>query len=372
MSAILAVDDNSSNLELLDQIFGARQHCVRVATSGQRALDSARIAPPDLILLDITMPEMDGYETCQRFKADPILANIPIIFISALDDPLDKVKAFSVGGADYITKPFQAEEVLARADHQLRITALERELRIQNQQLEASLSQLKLLNEEKSRFLGIVAHDLRNPLHSILLLVEINKEEPDLQMIRSREERICQEVWGLNKLVDRFLNLEALESGQVKPELEEIDVIAVLESARDRFKDVASKKKIVIDCDFQDTHPMVWADAAFVREVFDNLVSNAVKFSLHGKSVVLRVMSLEKDVVISVEDHGPGLTVLDRENLFKRYVKLSAKPTGGEKSTGLGLSIVKSMVEAMGGRIWVDGELGQGAAFRVSLPLVLG
>jgi len=362
MSEILIVDDNPSNLDLLGRMLREHSHHVRAVTSGRRALETAQISPPDLILLDISMPEMDGYETCRRFKADPGLAVIPVIFISALDDVLDKLKAFSVGGEDYITKPFQAEEAMARVDHQLRILTLQRELREQNEKL-------KFLNEQKNQFLGIVAHDLRNPLSGIVLTAQMIDGEEDLERIWKDAQRIYKEGMDMNLLIGRFLDVVAIESGRVRPEPESLEPSTLLKERAYRHEASARAKGLCLELVLPESEPQVWADPKFVAEILDNLLSNAVKFSPAGKAITLRLEGTQHEVVLSVEDQGPGLTEEDRKRLFGRFAVLSAKPTGGEKSTGLGLSIVKHMVDAMSGRIWVESEPEKGAAFRVALPL---
>ena len=361
MSEILIVDDIPSNLELLGRILREHSHHVRAVTSGRRALESAQLSPPDLILLDITMPEMDGFEACRRFKADAVLAAIPIIFISALDDVADKLKAFSVGGEDYITKPFQAEEVMARVDHQLQILALQRELMDQNQKL-------LIINEQKNQFLGIVAHDLRNPLSGIVLAAQMIEGEDNLERIRKDARNISREGMDMSLLIGRFLDVVAIESGKVLPEFETLDPVKILKHVSARHEATAKAKELQMEMVFPDSGLNVWADLKFFKEVLDNLISNAVKYSPRGKTITLRLEVAKDEVIFSVEDQGPGLTEEDRKRLFGRFAVLSARPTGGEKSTGLGLSIVKHMVDAMSGRIWVDSEPEKGAAFRVALP----
>jgi two-component system, sensor histidine kinase and response regulator len=362
MSELLIVDDNPSNLDLLSRILREHSHHVRAVTSGRRALESAQLSPPDLVLLDITMPEMDGFETCQRFKSNPALAAIPIIFISALDDVMDKLKAFSVGGEDYITKPFHTEEVIARVDHQLRILTLQRELKDRNQALQ-------IMNEQKNQFLGIVAHDLRNPLSGIVLAAQMIDGEKNLERIWKDARRIHKEGMDMSTLIGRFLDVVAIESGKVLPEFESLDPVGLMKHVATRHEAAAHTKGLRLELVCPGSELAVWGDPKFFKEVVDNLISNAVKYSPQGKAITLRVEAAKNEVILSVEDQGPGLTEEDRKRLFGRFAVLSAKPTGGEKSTGLGLSIVKHMVDAMCGRIWVDSEPDKGAAFRVSLPM---
>ena len=361
MSEIMIVDDNPSNLELLGQILRERSHYVRSVTSGRRALESARLLPPDLVLLDITMPEMDGFETCRRFKDDPLLAAIPIIFISALDDVDDKINAFSVGGEDYITKPFHAEEALARVSHQLKILALQRELQDRNQKLQ-------IMNEQKNQFLGIVTHDLRSPLAGIVMKAQLMDGEQDLERLWRGAQRIYAEGMDMSLLITRFLDVVAIESGKVLPEFEAVDCVAILKHVAARHESSAKAKNLEVELVHPDAGVNLRADMKFLKEIIDNLISNAIKFSPPGRKITLALASSAEEVVLSVADQGPGLTEADRARLFGRFAVLSAKPTAGEKSTGLGLSIAKQMVDAMSGRLWVDSEPGQGATFRVAFP----
>ena len=368
MSEILIVDDNPANLDLLGSLLRERAYKVRISLSGRQALEASRRRPPDLILLDITMPELDGYETCQAFKADPALASVPVIFVSALDDPLDKVKAFTTGGADYITKPFQAEEVLARVNHHLQIASLQRDLLERNRRLEEAYARLHELNEQKNVFFGIVTHDLRNPLNAIVLSTELLREEESLEEVRHRARQIEKEALEMSALIGRFLDIAAIESGKVKAEPTVFQLGKIASHVANQHLHWAQGKGIEIQVEQPAGSGMASADMKFTKEILDNLISNAIKFSPPGKTVTVKVEDRGDTVLLSVEDQGPGLTPEDNKKLFGRFARLSAQPTAGEKSIGLGLSIVKHMVDAMGGRIWADSEPGHGAAFRVELP----
>ncbi len=234
--------------------------------------------------------------------------------------------------------------------------------------LDAATTQMRTINDQKNQFLGIVAHDLRNPLNSIVLAAQLLDGEEDLEEAWRIARLIQKEGMDMSILIGRLLDIAAIESGTVKAEPEGLDLGAMARHILHRHKDSAASKGITLELRVPGAAVMVWADAKFLKEVLDNLVSNAVKFSPRGTPVLLRVEALEGRARISVEDQGPGFTAEDKEKLFGRFARLSARPTGGEKSTGLGLSIVKHMVEAMGGRVWVESVPGQGATFRVELP----
>lgn len=235
--------------------------------------------------------------------------------------------------------------------------------------LEASSFQLQELNAQKNQFLGIVAHDLRNPLNGIVLAAQLLDGEEDLEEVWRTARNIQREGMDMSALIGRFLDVVAIESGAIKAELALHDLSALARHVMERHENRANEKGIGMDFLAPAEPVSAYMDVKFMKETLDNLVSNAVKFSPRQTKITVRVEMLDKQARVSVEDQGPGLTLEDRKKLFGRFSRLSAQPTGGEKSTGLGLSIVKHMVEAMDGRIWVDSEPGHGAAFRVELPV---
>jgi signal transduction histidine kinase len=258
---------------------------------------------------------------------------------------------------------------------QIRIDAATRELQAHEAQLEAQAAdlgrmngELLTLNEQKNQFLGIVAHDLRNPLNGIVLAAQLLDGEEDLSQISHTARLIEKEGLEMSSLIGRLLDIAAIESGRIKAEPDLFDLGEVARHIANRHAARAETKGITLAVALPPDPVLAFADLKFTREVLDNLVSNAVKFSAQGTAVKVRVEGGEGLSRISVQDQGPGLTEEDRQRLFGRFVRLSAQPTGGEKSTGLGLSIVKHMVDAMGGRIQVDSRPGQGATFTVELP----
>lgn len=367
---ILIVDDTPANLDLLRNILKEHGYKVRAAAAGRRALESARLSPPDLMLLDIMMPDMDGYETCRAFKADPRLHEIPIIFISALDDALDKVKAFDCGAVDYIPKPFQDKEVIARVQNQLRLRDLQQDLLVQNHNLAVALNQLQSLNEQKNVFLGVVAHDLRNPLAGIAMMAELLVEEMENDQHRKDLNRILEASRTMAELLTRFLDINRIESGQVRPEPELLELKEFCKSRIERFAMMAKTKGQSLELDGFGTLSIL-ADPKFLQEVVDNLISNALKYSPKETSIRIVVAQESGWGTFSIIDEGPGFTDEDKKKVFGRFAKLSAQPTGDESSVGLGLSIVKHMVEAMDGQILLESEEGRGSTFQVRLPLLL-
>lgn len=254
-------------------------------------------------------------------------------------------------------------------------TALEVKVKERTVALDASekraweaFSRLQTIDEQKNQFLGIVAHDLRSPLNAIVLAAQLLQEEEDLKQVEVTAQKIARQGQEMSALISRFLDVSALESGQVKPELRRFALEPVALEVLDLHRPRAREKDITLTFDPAEAPAFIHADEKFTKAILDNLVSNAVKYSPPGSETRLRIQGNPQTWQISVSDQGPGLNEADQERLFRRFAKLSARPTGGEKSTGLGLSIVKHMVDAMGCRIWVDSAPGQGATFTVEFP----
>lgn len=233
--------------------------------------------------------------------------------------------------------------------------------------LELAGQQLRELNQQKNQFLGIVAHDLRNPLSGIVLAAQLLEDEQDLAEVTRVARMIHQEGNEMSALIGRFLDIAAIESGAIKANLERLSPLDIAHHVAKRHAPKASAKQMTMEFEGTESAPLVWGDVKFLKEVLDNLLSNAIKFSPPGAHIRLNISPDTGGARIAVMDQGPGLSAEDRKHLFGRFARLSAQPTGGEKSTGLGLSIVKHMVEAMGGRLGVDSEPGQGATFWVWL-----
>jgi len=237
-----------------------------------------------------------------------------------------------------------------------------------NQELDSKNQELLLVNEQKNHYLGIVAHDLRNPLSGIVLAAELLEEEEDLSEVHRTAHSIRKEGLEMSDLIGRLLDYAAIEAGRIKAEPMDFHLAEVSQYIVKRHASGATAKGIFLEAQPFEGSSRVHADLKFTREILDNLVSNAIKFSPPGKSVSIYIQDQEDRMRVSVQDQGPGLTEADRHKLFGRFSKLSARPTGGEKSVGLGLSIVKHLADLMGGRIWVESEPGNGATFQLELP----
>jgi two-component system sensor histidine kinase/response regulator len=353
---ILVVDDITKNLQVVGTMLRNAGYEIMPTTSGAQALERVRVQPPDLILLDLMMPDMDGIEVCRRLKADPVTAQIPVIFLTASNEMEHLVKGFEVGAVDYVTKPFNPPELLARVRTHI--------------ELKLARQRLREMNDEKNEFMGVAAHDLRSPLNAVKGYAELMLDEPEMEP-KERAEllgRIHDASRRMAEMVQNLLDHNRIERGEMKLNLTPIDLCALLSAVVEAQRPQATLKSQTIH--LQDTGAAIqaMADRDVVIQVLENLVSNAVKYSPPGKNIFARAREEARAVRLEIQDQGPGLSSEDRRRLFGKYARLSARPTGGESSTGLGLSIVKKMVEAMNGKVWCESEPGKGATFIVALP----
>jgi len=363
MERILIVDDVPANISVLGDALKS-DYVVLLATNGERALEIARSKnPPDLVLLDIIMPGMDGYEVCRRLKGDPSTRGIPVIFATAMGEVEDETFGLDLGAVDYVIKPFVIPIIMARVRTHL-------QLKRQRDELVGMANHLEQLNHAKNKFLGMAAHDLRNPLVLIraisdlfigLDLGALTEEQLEYSiMVRSASEEMLA-------LVNDLLDISTIESGDLILRLQYASFSELLKERINMNRVIAGKKHmtlhVVVERELEGRF-----DYKRLGQVVDNLVSNAIKFSPPGSGVFISLDEVEGGARISVRDEGPGIPQKDRDRLFGEFQKLSAKPTGDEKSTGLGLAIVRKIVEAHGGTVEVSSNRGQGATFSFIIP----
>ena len=357
---ILIVDDIPANLKVLGDILKEEGYKVRPVPNGALALQVAEKERPDLILLDIMMPDMDGYEVCRRLKENKLLHDIPVIFISALSETNDVVKALKYGGVDYITKPFRAEEISAR---------VKTHIKLRRQSIE-----LQELNVTKDRFFSIIAHDLRGPMGGFMGLTDLLTEELNNMSIAEIQEflgSMRDSATNLFKLLENLLQWARVQQGGIILSRERILFRQIITESLEMIQESAKKKGITIVCDISDQLE-VFADSNLIQTVIRNIVSNAVKFSTRGGTVNITAKTTEDESVeISVKDMGIGMNQNMVESLFRLDVKNGRPGTEGEQSTGLGLLLCKEFIEKHGGNISVESEVGKGSVFTFNIPPLL-
>ncbi|MEQ9552331.1 MAG: response regulator [Coleofasciculus sp. G3-WIS-01] len=393
---LLIVDDTPENLQVLSATLSDQGYQVRGVVKGKMAIRAAKSAQPDLILLDIRMPEMDGYTVCEHLKADPDTCGIPVIFISAIDDVLDKVKAFRVGGVDYITKPFQVEEVLARVEHQLTIRRLSQQLSDRNQKLEQEIQERRkaekaaaAASKAKSEFLANMSHELRTPLNSILGFTQVMIR--DLKLTPEQREYlgiINRSGEHLLDLINDVLDLSKIEAGIISLYESSFDLYRLLDNLEEMFQIKAEQKKINLVFLIAPNVPQtIKTDAKKLRVCLINLLGNAIKFTEQG-TITLRV-NLATEALIDqnpsdtdssllsafpprlrfeVEDTGAGISPAEIDHLFDAFVQTETGQKMAE-GTGLGLTITRKFVQLMGGTITVNSVVGKGTIFRFDIKI---
>ncbi len=359
--SILVVDDTPANLQMLADMLKRRGYRARPVPSGRLALLASKADPPDLILLDVNMPEMDGYDVCAELKKDPVLAAIPVLFISAYGEAVDKMRAFAAGGLDYITKPFHVEEVEARV-------AIHLQLRRQSRELETLLIKQRELEGMRDSMVHMIVHDLRAPLTAVFNYLDLVREQEagfispesmqnlDLAMKASR--------WMV-QMVNVLLDASKIESGQMILRIMQCDVGDVISDAIDAIRSLADEKNVL----WHPDHVRAAIDRDAIARVIQNLVTNAVKLTPPGGDVHVSLQGRGEILRVEVADHGPGIAAEHHPKIFEKFGQLDTNVRQSIPSSGLGLYFCKLAVEAHGGRIGVDSEVGQGSTFWFELPL---
>lgn len=360
---ILIVDDSYANLKLLRDVLEDAGYRVRPASDGELALRSTAVQPPTLILLDIKMPGIDGFEVLRRLKADQASSRIPVIFLSASVETVDLVRGLSLGALDFIVKPFQKEELLARVRIHLELVRLQNHLETLVAQRTA---QLEAANRELEELSYSMSHDMRTPLRAIggfariLLDEQAAKLDDEGKRLLNAVRDNAQHMGILIDDILRFLSL-----GRLKLEYAPVDLAKLAQEASEVLRTAEPARRLRLDI---QALPPAWGDHGMLRQVLLNLLSNAVKFS-PGEGETLIEMggtTATAENIYYVKDHGVGFDMRYAGKLFKVFERLH--PTGQYAGSGVGLAIVKRIVERHGGRVWAEAQIDAGATFYFTLP----
>lgn len=369
---ILIVDDTPNNLRLLSSMLTKQGYEVRSAISGSVALMAVRTVPLNLILLDINMPKMNGYEVCQRLKADERTRDIPVIFLSALGEPLDKVQAFQLGGVDYITKPFQVEEVLARVENHLTIRRMQIELQQAKAEALKALAQEQELNRLRTEFVSMISHDFRTPLTSIQGFADLLRYGGESLPGETRDRyfgKIDSAVKHMLYLLDEVLMIGQLEAEKMSCQLVSTDLEKFCRDIYEALQ-LSDNHQHTIQFSCTGNDKSVKIDQVLLNRILTNLISNAIKYSPKHSSIYFDLRWDDQNVVFQIKDQGIGIPEENQQHLFKTFYRCSN--VGQIKGTGLGLAVVKKCVEAHQGQIQLDSQEGVGTTVTVQLPLVNG
>jgi signal transduction histidine kinase len=397
-ATILVVDDTTDNLDLLGNLL-CDDYKVKVAKSGEKALQiAASDTPPDLILLDIMMPDMDGYEVCTRLKRDPKTMDIPIIFLTAKAEMRDEKKGLELGAVDYITKPISPPIVLARVKNHLALKATADFLRDQNSYLEREVArrtrevmaiqeiavknqQLEEASRMKSEFLANMSHELRTPLNAIIGFSEVLCDGLLGELTPPQKENVMDILDSGNHLlllINDILDLSKVEAGKMTLELEPLQAEALVNAGLQVVREKAMAHHLHLTTEVAGDLGDVWLDQRKVKQILFNLLSNAVKFTPEGGEVHVAARRVGREAVpdlrfehyleLAVSDTGIGISAEDQQRLFQPFTQIDSKLARRYEGTGLGLAMVKRLAELHGGTVALHSEAGKGSTFTVWLP----
>lgn len=388
-ATLLVVDDNPLNLQLISTLLRSKGYKPVIANSGINALKYLEQKTPDLILLDIMMPEMDGFEVCQNIKSQSRYADLPVIFLTAKNEVTDIVKGFSVGAVDFITKPFRSEEVLVRIHNHLALKqakqkveeqnktlkSLNETIALSNKQLEKQATDLQELNAQKNRFFSILAHDLRNPFSGFVGMTSMLRhgwktmKEEDLEDFILTLDQTAEKV---NKLLENLLKWSQVQLDSLIFEKSVFKLDDLVTEAFDLKEEHAAKKQLRL-INGIEKKDYLEADEQMTMMVIRNLLSNAIKFTPVGGIIKIDALRLGNNMLqVAVRDNGIGMSSETLKKLFNISEKVSRPGTEGEESTGLGLILCKALIEKQGGKLWAESEEGAGSVFYFTLPIARG
>jgi two-component system, sensor histidine kinase and response regulator len=382
---IFIVDDNENNLQVLGNHLLEHDFDVSLANNGYEALEVLKEGDlPDLILMDIMMPGIDGIEVCKRIKSDERTQHIPVIFLTAKSDAADIVFGLESGGVDYVTKPFNSMELLARINNQLEVKFSRDEIKAKNKELalvnDALLKSRKMLksknrelnelNNAKDKFFSIIAHDLKNPLQALLLTSDLMNryiDDVDIDKIREKTSNIKDATKQIIDLLNNLLQWSRSQTGRIKFEPEIIDFFTISDNILSLFRNQSAAKNIQIKSRIAPS-TLVKADYNMLYTVARNVVSNAVKFTPNGGTVNITSHTENHSLIIKIEDSGIGIDEKNIKKLFRVDSTYTRVGTNKEHGTGLGLILCKDFIEKHNGSISVTSKVGEGTVFLISIP----
>lgn len=363
MNTVMVIDDDVHNLDVLDAALARTGYRMLFFTAAERAIHVARENPPDLVLLDVRMPDIDGYEACRRFKADERLRDIPVLFLSALSSSDEISRGFACGAVDYITKPFQEAEVIARVRTHLALRNAYANMARQHQEL-------LVLERQRDSYVHMLVHDMRSPLQAVLgnlqMVVAFGEgslSENDRESLRSA----IHSTRVLARMVSSVIDLSRMESAQMRLDLQWVPVGELFRSAREQVLDPSHPRPVN-----EEIHPQcppVFCDVDLTVRLIGNLLANAAKYSIGTSEIVLGAKPEAEGVRIWVQDHGPGIDPASHDAIFEKFYVGATHRGMRQSSTGLGLAFCKLAIEMHGGRIGVESTPGHGSTFWVLFPL---
>lgn len=363
--SILVVDDVISNVLLLKVLLAAQKFNVITASNGMEAIDITKKQQPDLILLDVMMPGMSGFEVAQKLKNDPEVQHIPIIFLTALNSTADIVTGFKVGANDFISKPFNKEELVIRVNHQISLIAAKRIILQKTEELKKTI-------QGRDKMYSVIAHDLRSPLGSIKMVLNMFVMTMSPQMIGEEQYEMLdsanKSTEELFTLLDNLLKWTKTQTGRLTVVFQDFELVKSISGVFEIFSLVSSSKNIELIFDSNE-EINVRGDIDMVKTITRNLLSNAIKFSFSGSKIIIEVKKIGNMAVVSVKDFGKGMSQEELQKLFNSETHFSKYGTNNEEGSGLGLLLCKDFATKNRGDLWLQSEEGKGSTFFFSVPL---
>ncbi len=367
---ILIVDDTPENIDVLRRILSEYGFNISIAPNGEVALKNAVLINPDLILLDVMMPGIDGFETCRRLKANEAIQNIPVIFITAKTDTRDIVNGFSMGACDYIEKPFRQEEVIARVETQLRLSKTTTDLRSALVTLNKAMED----SQEKSEFMDRMSHELRTPMNAILgfaQLLSLDSSNPLTESQKQQIGKIIESGKHLLNMIDKILGFSSLDTGKQTLITESLSLIPLIEESVLLVEPVARKRGVtVVNNSRNSSELLVKGEAGRIKQIIQGLLLNAIHYNKEKGHVTINLKFEEGKVALSIIDAGDGIPESEVEKIFIPFYRMAHHKSlvGG---IGMGLTIAKKLASLMEGQIRVESTPGEGSCFTLKLPLVI-
>lgn len=362
---ILVVDDVDSNVLLLKVLLNNEKFQVVTANNGAQAIEQVTKEKPDLILLDVMMPGMDGYEVAVRLKSNQDTRDIPVVFLTALNDTSSVVKGFRTGANDFISKPFNKEELIIRVIHQISLIAAKRIILKQTEELRKTIM-------GRDKLYSVIAHDLRSPMGSIkmvlnmlILNLPITSIGDEMFELLSLANQTTEDVFAL---LDNLLKWTKSQIGKLNVVYQDIDMVEIVEGVIEIFTMVASLKSITIKKQLPEKMS-VYADIDMIKTVIRNLISNAIKFSNEGAEIFVSVEERDGSAWVSVKDYGCGIDEESQKKLLHTDTHYSTFGTNNEEGSGLGLLLCQDFVNKNGGKLGFTSVKGEGSTFFFSIPL---
>lgn len=360
---VLIVDDNSNNVKIIALALQPLNFKLVIATSGKTAIEMVEKTRPDLVLLDVMMPGMDGFETCKIIKSKEENANLPVIFLTALTDKENTLKGFENGGVDYITKPFNKDELISRVKTHL-------ELKLTRDELETTSKYLYSLNAVKDKLFSVIGHDLRSPLGSVKMYLEYLSEtinELPKDQLQNTFDVLVKTVDEVFSLLENLLGWAKSQSGNLSINKELINLndltnnVHSLNKGNLKFKNISFSLNIAPET-------TIFADLISITSVFRNILSNAIKFTPEGGSISINSTVEEGFVVIEFKDTGIGISEENIKKIFDSTQHITTYGTNQEVGSGLGINLCKDFTMKNGGELWVRSIVGEGTSFFLRLP----